>query len=175
MRPRDLLPNLPHEGPPIPRFLTPGFSREEHEEKRKEVKTPHARLSPVTTEETIEYQNRELSKVLLALETHLAQGCKIAGKPCDCCSGRHPLELEKLSEEALSMTDNAIYQDIIEFAHEVDQKANVAALESGEYDDDYPLLSIRARDIRKQLAAYSDNTHTKAASALRMIKSGEIG
>lgn len=34
MKPRDLLPNLPHEGPPIPRFLT------QREEEEQEIAAP---------------------------------------------------------------------------------------------------------------------------------------
>jgi hypothetical protein len=40
----------------------------------------------VSTEETIAYQKRELSKELLLLEKHLQQHCKINGTACDCCS-----------------------------------------------------------------------------------------
>lgn len=172
MKPRDLLPNLPHEGPPVPRFLTQGLFQKHEEEHEEEV--PFTDISTnVSTDETITYQNHELAKTLLVLEAHLAQGCRIAGKPCDCCSGRHPLELEKLSEEALSMVDKQVYRDIIEFAREVDQKANVAALRTRQYDSDYPLLAVRARNMRKQLTAYND-ARDKASTALRMIKSGEI-
>ena len=58
---------------------------------------PAGSVSSVTTEETIAYQNRELAKTLLVLETHLSQGCEIAGKVCDCCSPKHPMEMQKLA------------------------------------------------------------------------------
>jgi hypothetical protein len=40
----------------------------------------------VSTEETINYQKREISKELLLMEKHLQQRCKINGTACDCCS-----------------------------------------------------------------------------------------
>jgi len=90
------------------------------------------------------------------------------GVECDCCSGRHPLELEKFSEEALAMSGKSIYLDIIEFAREIEQKANVDAIRSRDYDADYPVMSVHARDLRKQLAV---DAVDKAAQALDIIHS----
>jgi len=39
----------------------------------------------VTTDETIQYQKRQLVKELTLLEGHLQEGCAINGKACDCC------------------------------------------------------------------------------------------
>ena len=167
---RPKLPELPDPLELLRRFAPPALPNPFQRDEDKEAETTEATpVSSVTTQETIAYQNRELSKVLLALETHLSQGCRIAGKACDCCSGRHPLELEKLSEEALSMTSNEVYHDIIQFAREVDQKANVAALNSRQYDSEYPILAIRARNLRKHIMASG-----KAQAALEMIQRGEL-
>ena len=163
MKLRDLFPMLPHEGPPLPRFMM--------SELPTVVEKPLEKPSPeekVTTAQTVAYQNRELAKTLLSLETHLSQGCRIAGKPCDCCSGRHPLELEKLSEEATSMTSDPIYKEIIGFAREVEMKANESAIRSGAYDTEYPKLAIRARGLRKKLV------EQKARQVLDLIKQGKI-
>lgn len=65
------------------------------------------------------------------------------------------------------MSDNPVYQSIIDFAHEVEDKANVEAVRSGEYDSEYPIMSEQARTLRKQLIS-------KAEQALEMIKSGEL-
>lgn len=161
MRLRDLLPNLPHEGPPVPRFLFPkeegGQDTGERERSSRIIAgetSAHLRPSShnelVTKQETIAYQNRELAKVLLVLEGHLNQGCKIAGKPCDCCV-KHPLELEKLIEEVLTMTSAPVYQDTLQFAHEVEQKTSVPAVKSGKYAAQYPVLAQHARDLRKRI------------------------
>lgn len=111
--------------------------------------------SPVSTPETVAYQNREISKTLLAMETHLSQGCRISttrGKlACDCCSGRHPLELEKYAEEAQAMSPDPVYIQLVSFAREVEAKANVQAVEGGQYASEYPAMARQARDLRKRL------------------------
>ncbi len=66
----------------------------------------------VSDEETVAYQGRELGKALLLMELHLQQKCKINGVPCDCCE-KHPMAIEALAEEALGMTGNAQYSDIV--------------------------------------------------------------
>ena len=108
-------------------------------------------IPAVTTAETVAYQNRELAKHLLVVEVHLTQGCRIAGKPCDCCSGRHPLAMEMLADEATSMSSDPIYQEVRQLAHEIETKANTEAVASGAYAADYPLMAQRARDMRKKL------------------------
>ena len=125
----------------------------------------------VTTPETIAYQNRELAKSLLALESHLSQGCRIFGKPCDCCSGRHPLELEKLSEEARSMSSDPVYAEVIAFAREVEMKANTQAVASGQYEGDYPGMAAHARRLRKRLVPQLESRATQLAA---LIRAGEI-
>ena len=162
-------PELPSPLELLRRLAPPALPNPFQRNIDEEEETEETPVSSVTTQETIAYQNRELSKVLLALETHLSQGCRIAGKACDCCSPKHPLELEKLSEEVLTMTDNPIYHKIIQFAHEVARKANVRAIESGRYESEYPILAIQARDLRKRIMALG-----KAQTALGMIQRGEL-
>lgn len=131
--------------------------------------------SEVTTDETVAYQNRELAKSLLVLERHLSQGCAIAtarGKiACDCCSGRHPLELEKLSEEAQAMSAKPVYSQVIRFAREVEQKANVEAVRSGKYDTEYREMAREARALRKELTAPE---MMRAEHLTRQVQTGEI-
>lgn len=107
--------------------------------------------SPVTTEQTLEYQNREMIKTLLVLEAHLAQKCKIAGQPCDCCSPKHPLELQKLAEEAVTMSEEPVYAHAHTLASEIMEKASVDVLMTGASDGDLPKMAKRARDLRKRL------------------------
>ncbi|MDP2659397.1 MAG: hypothetical protein Q8R28_01530, partial [Dehalococcoidia bacterium] len=49
-------------------------------------------VDQVTTQETIDYQDRELGKLLLAMERHYRQGLRIAGKICDCGATKHLLD-----------------------------------------------------------------------------------
>jgi len=107
---------------------------------------------PLTTEETVSYQKREISKQLLAMESHYSQRMKIRGVPCDCGSSKHLLFLEQLSQETIPMVnDPSIYEEIIAWVRENEPKSTEEAARSGKYDDEYPVLSGQARDFRKNL------------------------
>ncbi len=121
------------------------------EPRRQKVHLPEPR-SELSTEETVEYQNREIAKNLLALERHYAQRLRINGIPCDCGSGRHLLAIETLAEEAIPMVDNPnVYYRIIDWVKEVGPKSTDEAAKSGKYDNEYPPFSHQARDFRKEI------------------------
>ncbi len=102
--------------------------------------------------ETVDYQNRELGKLLYQMEKHYAQRLRIAGIPCDCGSSKHLLGMEALSEETIPMVDNSqVYYRIINWVKEVGPKSTDEAAKSGHYDDQYPLFSHQARDFRKEI------------------------
>ncbi len=106
----------------------------------------------LSTEETIAYQNREIGKQLLAMESHYAQGMKIAGTPCDCGATKHLLYLEELCQEAIPMAkESSIYQQIVSWVREAEPKSTEAAARSGKHDQDYLVLSGQAREMRKKL------------------------
>jgi len=106
----------------------------------------------LTTEETVAYQNREIGKQLLAMESHYAQRMRIAGVPCDCGSSKHLLFLEELSLEVIPMVgDPSTYEEIIKWVKENEPKSTDEAAKSGKYDDEYPVLSGQARDFRKRV------------------------
>jgi len=108
--------------------------------------------SPVSDEETLSYQKREVGKLLLRMERHFAQRLRIAGVPCDCGSQKHLLDMESLCEETISMDqDPDIYYRIMEWIKEVGPKCTDEAAKSGLYDGEYPLFSQQARDFRKEL------------------------
>ncbi len=109
----------------------------------------------VSDAETIAYQNRELGKALLLMELHLQQGCKINGIPCDCCT-KHPMAIEALSEEALGMTGDPKYSDIISWTKKVTPMTTTDASTSGEYDEIYPELAQEARRFRKRIMGTED-------------------
>lgn len=120
----------------------------------------------LTTEETIKYQRREIGKELLLLEKHLQQGCKIDSKPCDCCE-KHPLAIEGLAQEALGMTADPVFNDVVEWAREIIPRTTEEASTSGKFDKDYPRLATKARQLRKAVMG------TESVSALQAKKEVE--
>jgi predicted GNAT family acetyltransferase len=124
--------------------------------KKVEVTPNASTTSKVTTKETVDYQNREMGKVLIQMERHAAQGLKIAGKPCDCLS-KHLVDLEALAEETITMVSNpGIYMQIIDWVREIAPKTTVEANESGLYVQEYPVMARQARDFRKELLGTLD-------------------
>lgn len=114
--------------------------------------------SELSTEQTVEYQNREIGKLLLRMERHYAQRMRINGIPCDCGSQKHLLDLESLSEETVPMVDNPdVYYRIIEWVREVGPKSTDVAAKSGQYDNEYPVFSRQARDFRKEIIGSIDS------------------
>jgi len=147
-----------------------------HELESEQEERPKVRLerkpesvSTVTTAETVQYQNREIGKILLQMERHASQKFRIAGRICDCGQSRHLLDLESMAEETISMVENPqIYFKILDYVKEVGPKATVEAVTSGKYDDEYPSFVKRARDLRKELLG------TLEASALFPPKDKEV-
>lgn len=106
--------------------------------------------SGLSTEQTVDYQNREVGKLLLRMERHYAQRMRVAGIPCDCGAQKHLLDLESLSEETIPMVDNPqIYYSVIEWIKKVGPMSTDEAAKSGLYDEQYPIFSHEARDFRK--------------------------
>lgn len=117
---------------------------------------PKAHLEPregyISTEETVEYQNREIGKWLLRMQGHCTQKFRIKGKACDCGQSRHLLELESLCEETIAMVDNPdIYYRIIELGRELEPKCRPDIVTTGRYDDEFPTYARKYRDFRKEL------------------------
>lgn len=106
----------------------------------------------VSLEETIKYQNREIGKLLLRMESHYAQKLRIAGVPCDCGSSKHLLDMESLCEETIPMVENPeVYYRILDWVKEVGPKSTDVAAKSGLHDEEYPNFSHQARDFRKSI------------------------
>ncbi|MDD5700633.1 MAG: hypothetical protein PHU23_01170 [Dehalococcoidales bacterium] len=121
-----------------------------------EVKADPSSTSTVTTRETVDYQNREIGKVLIQMERHAAQGMRIAGKACDCLS-KHIVDLESLCEETITMVTNPnIYYRMIDWVRDITPKVSVEANESGQYRDEYPVMARQARDFRKEILGTLD-------------------
>lgn len=125
---------------------------------------PKVRLEPnpavtstVSTKETIDYQNREIGKVLLTMQRHCVQKFRINGQACDCGQSRHLLELEALAEESIAMVENPdIYNRLLNWIERLGPLSTVENVSSGLYDDIYPTFGNEARDLRKELMGTLD-------------------
>ena len=104
----------------------------------------------VTTDETIEYQKREIAKELMLLEGHLQQGCKINSKACDCCE-KHPIKIEGLAQETAGMTPDPVFNDLADWIKGIASITTEEASASGKYDKQYSKLAIKAREFRKSI------------------------
>lgn len=111
---------------------------------------PSPVASPVTNADTIHYQERTIAKELLLVEKHLQEGCRIDGKPCDCCL-KHTMTLEALAEETLGMTGDGLYKDIRDWASDMQAKTTAEANASGNFNDEYPKQAMTARVYRKKV------------------------
>jgi hypothetical protein len=110
----------------------------------------------VSTEETIAYQKREISKELLLMEKHLQQHCKISGVACDCCGGKHLITIEGLAQETLGMTGDPVYNELVDWTKVVTPLTTANASASGKYEDKYPELALQAREMRKRIMGTAD-------------------
>lgn len=118
---------------------------------------PHPQPGGVSLEETIDYQKREVGKLLLRMERHYSQRLRINGIPCECGAGKHLLDLESLSEETIPMVDNPqVYYSVLEWIKKVGPKSTDEAAKSGVYDKEYPTFSHEARDFRKEIIGSLD-------------------
>ena len=110
----------------------------------------------VSTAETMAYQKRQIGKQLLLMEIHLQQGCKIAGKACDCCE-KHPMVIEGMAEEALGMTGDHVYADLMDWSRKIAPMTTAAASASGKYDGIYPGLAVEGRQYRKRIMGSAES------------------
>lgn len=126
-------------------------------------------IETASTGETIAWQRREIAKELYRLQMNLAAGGMIAGKPCDCLSGKHVLGLEALAEETMAMHQDPVYQQVLDWTKEVDSKGTPDAIASGKYADDYPRMAGEARAFRKRLLGTEDTRAMVTAQERREI------
>jgi len=119
-------------------------------------------LSLATTEETVADLNKRLAKELYRFQLDLAAGCKIAGKPCDCCE-KHPLfAIESMVEELVPMDPgNPTYAALGQWIKANADKLTLEASASGKYDQEYPHMAATMRAFRKDLMG------TEELSAMR--------
>ncbi len=111
--------------------------------------------SRVSDKNTLLYQLDHLVSVLKQTETHLSEGCKIMGIPCDCCS-KHALEARNYAMETISIAarmdrETSIYQDIADWASEIEKLETPEKVQSGDYDETYRKESGTASKFRKKV------------------------
>lgn len=115
------------------------------------------REDAVSDEQTVEYQDREIGKLLLRMERHYAQGLRINHVVCDCGAQKHLLDIEAMAEETISMVpDPDVYERLIAWVQKVGPASTVDAVKSGQYDTLYPKFSGEARDLRKEVIGTLD-------------------
>ncbi len=133
------LPTNP-QSPRRPPITNPGITQ-----------TPTESPMP-TTEETVGELRRELAKEMYRFQLDLARGCKIAGKPCDCCEKHPPFGIEALAEELIPMDpSNPIYLECIQWTKVNAHKLTLEASASGLFEQEYPHMAATWRNFRKQL------------------------
>jgi hypothetical protein len=133
----------------------------------------------VSDEETVDYQNREIGKLLLRMERHYAQGLRIAGRVCDCGAQKHLLDIEAMAEETVPMVDDpGVYNRLTDWVQRVGPISIPEAAASGKYDSLYPQLSHQARDFRKEIIGTVDAKalwpHSDASLENLVRKAGDV-
>lgn len=116
-----------------------------------------ATADAVSTQETADYQDREIGKLLLRMERHCVQKFRINGKVCECGANKHLLDIESLCEETIPMVeDSSTYYQIINTCRELGPKCTVDIVATGQFDAEYPEYAYRFRDFRKELLGTLD-------------------
>ena len=103
-----------------------------------------------TTQETVDELRRRLAKELYRMELDLAGGGRIAGKICDCLSGKHHFGIEATAEELIPMDSNPIYARTIAWLnqHASEFEVEEVAKHQPEY---YQNLAPQVRALRKEV------------------------
>jgi len=132
-----------------------GFSLTDHQAPTTAPVVENKPSYGVSDRDTLLYQLDHLVKALTKVETHLAEGCKIMGVPCDCC-GKHALEIRTFATETIPIAaridkETSIYQDIANWAPNIEEIDTPEKVESGEYDETYRKESGTASKFRKKV------------------------
>jgi len=120
-----------------------------------------------TSEETRHVLKRRLAKELYRAELDLAEGLRIAGKPCDCLDSKHSLGLEAAAEELIpSEPDNQVYREILSWLQDNRPKLTIEAVSSGQYDDEYPKMAAKFKGFRKRIMGTTTTVTLEEAKKL---------
>jgi len=64
---------------------------------------------------------------------------------------KHPITIEALAQESLGMANDPVFKDVAKWSHSITSKTTQKASASGDYEDEYPRLAIKARELRKSV------------------------
>jgi hypothetical protein len=126
------------------------------------------KTSRLTPEEILAYQNKKIGEVLYEVELHLAEGCRIFNKPCDCCE-KHSL-IRGLAVETIPIASRMgkstePYEDLVSWLDRNEPKFSEEAVASGRYDGEYKALSGEVSLLRKAITgSHSRLEHFAAMS-----------
>ncbi len=110
---------------------------------------------------------------LLQFQDDLLAKCKIAGKACDCCGGKHPKALKAKCLELMTLDTDLVYRDIIAWVDANFGKFSAESSASGEFDTWYATDAVRAvRDFRKRVEGTEAVADTARAEAMKEVVVG---
>jgi hypothetical protein len=121
-----------------------------------------SKISLPNREETTRELKRRLARELYKAELDLANGLMIAGKPCDCLSEKHTLQLDAGAEELVSQDPtNSVYQEIRQWIVNNQHKITPSAIISGKYKKEYPHMALQFKEFRKRTLDTADVAEVK--------------
>lgn len=129
-------------------------------------------VGQVSDSDTLRYQLDHLLAPLIELETHLSEGCKIMGVPCDCC-GKHAYQLRVFATETIPIAsrmgkDVSIFNEIVAWTHRIEDIDTPEKVESGEYQATYQEESGAASRFRKRIQTMLKETESECTSCDEM-------
>ena len=116
-----------------------------------------SRIALPNRDQTTRELKRRLARELYKAELDLANGLMIAGRPCDCLSEKHTLQLDACAEELISQDpDNSVYQEIRQWIVNNQHKVTPEATMSGKYKKEYPHMALQFKEYRKRTLGTSE-------------------
>lgn len=116
---------------------------------------PRAALAGVSDTSTVLYQLDHIFQPLRQLELHLAEGCQIAGIPCDCCQKSagdvRIFSLETIPIAARAGIDPSIFDGLTTWAAHIEDIGSEENSKSGRYRATYQQESGNASRYRKAI------------------------
>jgi len=139
----------------IQAYINRPVMRKKQESEPDEVPIPQKTSTKIelpTSEETTQELKRRLARELYRAELDLANGLMIAGKPCDCLSNKHTLEIDASAEELVSQDpENSVYQEIRSWIVKNQSKLTPEAILSGQFKQEYPRMALQFKNFRKRI------------------------
>ncbi len=116
------------------------------------------RIVMPTREQTTVELKRRLARELYKAELDLTNGLMIAGRPCDCLSEKHTLELDACAEEMVSQEpDNTVYQEVRQWIVDNQHKVTPEAIVDGKFKAEYPHMARQFKEFRKRVLGTSSS------------------